>query len=219
MIVIFDLDDTLYPEILFVQSGFRAVANYLSERYGWDADEVYTEMIDLLDRLGRGAVFDELLRRRGQLRKETVRLCLSVYRLHKPTLTLAPEAVRCLARLAREPKYIVTDGNKVVQANKVIALGLLPYVRKAYITHRYGVAHAKPSTRCFELIAKREKVEFGQMVYIGDNPKKDFVNLRKLGVRTVRVLTGPYADFPAAEGFDAEVHIRSLDEFSLAIYE
>lgn len=219
MIVIFDLDDTLYPEIQFVESGFRAVANYLSERYGWDANEVYAEMIALLNQLGRGAVFDELLRRRGQLRKQTVRACLSVYRLHKPTLTLAPEAVRCLDRLADVPKYIVTDGNKLVQANKVLALGLLSQVKKAYITHRYGVAHAKPSTRCFELIAQREKVDFSQLVYIGDNPKKDFVNLRKLGVRTVRVLTGPYASYPAADGFDAEIHIRSLDEFSLALYD
>ena len=35
-ILIFDLDDTLDPEITYVQSGFHAVANALRKLYGWD---------------------------------------------------------------------------------------------------------------------------------------------------------------------------------------
>jgi putative hydrolase of the HAD superfamily len=32
------------------------------------------------------------------------------------------------------------------------------------------------------------------LIYIGDNPKKDFVNLKKDGFRTVRVMTGEHKD-------------------------
>ena len=33
MIIVFDLDDTLYEEITYVRSGFKAVASYLSQTY------------------------------------------------------------------------------------------------------------------------------------------------------------------------------------------
>ena len=36
--VVFDLDDTLYPEISFVKSGFRVVAGYLGPRFGFDQE-------------------------------------------------------------------------------------------------------------------------------------------------------------------------------------
>ena len=32
-VIIFDLDNTLYPEETYVQSGFKAVARYLSNKY------------------------------------------------------------------------------------------------------------------------------------------------------------------------------------------
>ncbi len=38
--VVFDMDDTLYDEMTFVQSGFRSVAQYLSTRFNLDKGEV-----------------------------------------------------------------------------------------------------------------------------------------------------------------------------------
>ena len=39
MILIFDLDDTLYPEIDFVKSGMRAVADFMQEKHGFDSKQ------------------------------------------------------------------------------------------------------------------------------------------------------------------------------------
>jgi putative hydrolase of the HAD superfamily len=39
MIIVFDLDDTLYEEITYVRSGFKAVANYLSKNYKIETTE------------------------------------------------------------------------------------------------------------------------------------------------------------------------------------
>ena len=50
------------------------------------------------------------------------------------------------------------------------------------------------------------------MVYVGDNPAKDFVNLIPLGMKTVRVLTGHHKDVVARPGFDAEITIPDLDQ-------
>jgi putative hydrolase of the HAD superfamily len=209
MILVFDLDDTLYPERSYVASGFRAVARMLMERYGWDADASFSTMSETLRTQGRGAIFDRLLAGHGIRRRSAVADCIRVYRSHQPDLALYPAADRMLDQLQQQP-YIVTDGHKTVQHLKVRALGLEPRCAKVFITHRYGRQHAKPSTHCFERIRERERCDWEEMVYVGDNPAKDFVNLNPLGVRTIRVLTGEHRFAKAMPGFDAEHVIEDL---------
>jgi len=218
MILVFDLDDTLYDELTFVRSGFRAVAEYGDRHWGWDAEQSYAVMLDVLARQGRGAVFDRWLSGHGVVGRAAVQRCVRVYRHHEPRLRLFPVADELLRTLARAHRlYIVTDGHKVVQANKIGALELEPRVARAYITHRYGIRNAKPSTHCFELIRRRESCRWSDMAYIGDNPAKDFVNLNPLGVQTVRVLTGSHRDVRARAGYDARHTIPDLEHFAALV--
>jgi putative hydrolase of the HAD superfamily len=207
MIVIFDLDDTLYDELTYVRSGFRAVANWGASQLGLNAEKSYSKLISIFETEGRGRVFDQWLGDSGSVR-EAVR----VYRHHNPSIVVWDAAVRAMNKLRDHPLYLVTDGHKVAQANKIAALGIASRFRHAYLTHRYGLAHAKPSTHCFRLIQKRERCDWSEMAYVGDNPSKDFVNLNTLGVPTVRVLTGQHREVVAKPGFDAKHQIRSLDE-------
>jgi putative hydrolase of the HAD superfamily len=214
MVLVFDLDDTLYDERTFVESGFRAVARLGAEQFGWDAGESFATMIAVLDREGRGAVFDRWLEQHGALSAELVTECVRVYRHHTPELELDQTAARMLPELATTHRlYVVTDGHEVVQANKIAALGVNELVEEAYITYRYGIARSKPSTYCFELIKERESCSWSEMMYVGDNPAKDFVNLNPLGVHTVRVLTGVHRDVVAAQGYDARHTIPDLAHF------
>ena len=167
-------------------------------------------MLDILGGEGRGLVFDRLLERHGHRSRTLVEQCVRIYRQHRPRIRLAPAATELLPKLSKSPLYLVTDGHKIVQSNKVAALGLLCRFRKVYLTHRYGLRHAKPSTHCFERIRARERCRWDEMVHVGDNPAKDFVNLRPLGVRTVRVLTGPHRDLAARPGYDATCRIPDL---------
>ena len=75
---------------------------------------------------------------------------------------------------------------------KADSLGLDKYFKKIVLTHRYGVKHAKPSSYCFSIIKDIENCEWIDLVYIGDDPNKDFVNLNPLGVKTIRVNTGRF---------------------------
>ena len=50
------------------------------------------------------------------------------------------------------------------------------------------------------------------MIYVGDNPAKDFVNLTPLGVQTVRVVTGEHAQIKAKPGYEAMYRIASIGE-------
>lgn len=213
MILVFDLDDTLYEELTFVKSGFRAVAVYLNEHYSIPVQTGFEFMLRKLSS-GRGRIFDDLLIAHGIFKKALVRKCVSIYRLHQPELKLYPEADACLERFRDYPLYIVTDGNKVVQNNKIKALGLDKRVKFAYITHRYGIKNAKPSPYCFLKICERERVTPKEVVYIADNPYKDFLGIKPLGFKTIRVLTGQYREVKISEQYEATISITSLTELT-----
>jgi putative hydrolase of the HAD superfamily len=219
MILIFDLDDTLYPEITFVQSGFREVANQCSEIFGLDKEECFHEMMDTLKSNGRGAVFDTLLRNRKIFSKKNVWKLMQFYRQHTPNISIPVEVKKFLKDNTFTPMYIVTDGHKCVQKNKIDALKIEKYFKKIFITHRFGLHHSKPSTYCFKLIKEFEQSEWEDMVYIGDNPVKDFINLNKLGMQTIRILSGNHANLAAKPGFNAKHTINTFNELPNLINE
>jgi putative hydrolase of the HAD superfamily len=217
MVIVFDLDDTLYDETEYVKSGFRQVARHLNITYAIDEHQAYSQMLDILKQKGRGNIFNEVLAAHGLLSKKHVRDCLSVYRLHHPQISLPESAVQCLFRFKDYPTYIVTDGNKLVQFRKVQALGLFGKVKKVFITHRYGIDKSKPSPYCFLKIQQLEKTTPDNILYIGDNAKKDFIGIKPLGFKTIRVRTGSYSEDWYSEAHEAHVIIDSLDELTPAL--
>ncbi len=214
MIIIFDLDDTLYAELTYVHSGFRAVSRYLRESCGTPEEDVFNSMCTILSQKGRGSVFDDTLRLYSLYSRGLVNRCLSVYRGHTPCIKLYPAAEECLQRLAGYPLYIVTDGNKMVQHRKLAALQLYGRVRRCFITHRFGLRHAKPGSYCFEKIIRAEQASPEEALYVGDNPAKDFVGIKPLGFRTVRVLTGNHRHTQADEQHEAHYRIEDLNDFT-----
>ncbi len=209
MIIVFDLDDTLYDELTYVESGFRAVACFMHDQLSIPVREVLNFMLGELKK-GRGHIFDDALKKFGKYSRVNVKKALSIYRSHKPEIHLYPEAENCLKRLQKFPLYIVTDGNKNVQANKIKSLNLEKMVKKVFITYRHGREKSKPSPYCFQKIASMEKVSPGEVVYIGDNPTKDFVGIKPHGFKTIRVLTGQYKDLVISDKHEADISIKSL---------
>lgn len=205
MILVFDLDDTLYDELTYVRSGFRAVAEWGETFLGIDTERSFKQLNEIYDRDGRGHVFDVWLAGRASISK-----AVAVYRHHEPRIELWESAKNVITSLCNHPIYIVTDGHKIVQDKKLAALGLRRYVRHAYITHRYGLSRAKPSTFCFELIARREGRPLSELIYVADNPTKDFVGLNAIGAHTIRVMTGQHCKIVARPGFDAQNRISDL---------
>lgn len=214
MIPIFDLDDTLYDESTFVESGIRAVSRWMSQSYGLPQKMCFANMMLVLEREGRGKIFDKVLNDNGIYSKASVLSCLRIYRHHTPKIELHLEARNLLKGLAGKHIYLVTDGHKDVQANKVSALGLWSTFEKVFITHRYGIKNAKPSLHCFQIIKDREACHWNDLIYIGDNPVKDFVSLNKVGAHTVRLMKGQHKHVVAKKGYDAEHCIKNISEFS-----
>ena len=62
------------------------------------------------------------------------------------------------------------------------------------------------------MIKKKEKCDWKDLIYIGDNPEKDFINLNIKGATTIRVLTGAHSKKKAKKGYDAKYKIKNIGD-------
>lgn len=181
-VVVFDLDDTLYKEVDYVYSGYRAVAAKVATDYGVDGPTAYRWMADAF---GRGEnPFDAL--EAGLGLTLPVAELVELYRTHKPDLHLGGEAEALLTalRAAGCRLGIITDGRSTGQRNKLEALGLFRYFDEADILISEETGKDKTSPDNFEYFC-RTYPQAEAFFYVGDNPRKDFLHPNRLGWSTI----------------------------------
>jgi len=189
--VIFDLDGTLFDEKDFVKSGFRAVSVYLAAKYRINEDIIYDYLMREFDLGLRRKNFDALVKN-FSLTEETVSDLVKVYRMHRPNVRLYSDAEALLSHL-RDEQYrlgLITDGNAITQRKKIQALGLANSFDEIIITEELGEGCQKPSDVAYKLMIRKLNVRPEECVYVGDNPVKDFIPAKKLGITTIRVRRG-----------------------------
>ena len=95
------------------------------------------------------------------------------------------------------------------QRRKIRALGLEQFISCRVITDELGREFWKPSLEPYRRVMAQFPGPAEGYVYIGDNPRKDFIGARQLGWRTVRVrrAEGEHADYQpiATEAAEAEI--------------
>ena len=202
--VLFDLDNTLYPEIEFVKSGFRAVAHYLSSRHYLDREALVERMLGILDREGRGKIFDTLLRDLDMYSEETVRLLVFLYRSHCPTIPLYDETLPTLS-LLREKGFrlgVITNGMASVQRSKVRALGIADLFNVIIYTDEIGRDYWKPSTVPYQIALNLLDVEPAEGIYVGNDLAKDFLGANTLGMSTIQLKRSMQREYMQNENTD-----------------
>lgn len=186
--LVLDVDDTLYMEHTYVASGFRAAGTWFAEVHG--VDRLTEVALALFESGVRGDIFDRALSElgvppEGRLVQELV----GRYRAHQPDIELLSDA-RALIEAASERHLqlaVITDGPAQSQRAKISSLGIAPACDIIIVTSDYVGVRPKPDPSAFELIQERWGLDSDSLVYIGDNPLKDFVAPHELGWRTVRV--------------------------------
>ena len=217
--LVFDLDDTLYPEMDYVHSGFRVVAGRLAGE-NVDTEEIYQILCKVFDSGERRQVFNVVLEQLHQEPSEQVIAELvGVYRCHRPMLQL-DEAVRnTLLKLRDKYKLgLITDGFLPAQRLKVEALILQNAFDHIIYTEQLGRQYWKPSLKPFEMMEQILDCRQKECVYIADNPAKDFVGPNKLGWRTIQVKLPDWihADSDTAPEGRAEMVINAVNELQTA---
>lgn len=186
-LVIFDMDDTLYPERDFVYSGYRAVAEKVYLDLGLDIE---SDLKSAFEEGCRGDLFSKVFNRLERPQEESyIKELVQLYRSHKPRLQpcLDSNIIKEL-KASGQKIALVSDGWLEVQRNKFEALGLSEYFDEVIFTDELGGREFwKPNPKAFELICERLDIEPTRAVYVADNPKKDFIAPNKIGIKTVQI--------------------------------
>ena len=185
--ILFDLDDTLYPENEFVLSGYRAVARETALRGECEYNDAVDCMQTAFYAAGRKEVFPGLLARFPGLCM-TLEDMVRVYREHIPEICLFPGYGSLLEEFGK--KYhlgMITDGLPYVQRGKVSALGIEELFEKIIYTWDYGEERQKPHLYPFALMLESLRITPESALFVGDNPEKDGRGALDAGMVYVRV--------------------------------
>lgn len=188
--VVFDLDDTLYLERDYVASGFRHVSNAVCEYCDAPIQEIFNFLWCEFEAGVRGDAFNRLIARyRSLTPRWIVEDLVEVYRSHQPVIELLPNIKELLGALvkARVRLALLTDGPVAAQSCKIAALGLTDWFNFLVLTDIWGTEYRKPHPRGFRTTMGLLGLPAEQLVYVGDNPEKDFQTPRGMGWGTVRL--------------------------------
>lgn len=237
--IIFDLDDTLYKELDFVYGGFKEVCIYLANKYNEDQKKLYKDTLDILKKHGRGKIFNRICEKYNM--EEDIKDLVRIYREAKPKITLYEDAEYILKYLKtkwdssqvlldkiesnvskplidKEESYynigIITDGKASVQWHKINLLGIEKMVDKIIVTDDYGLEFWKPHEFAYREMLKYFNCNKEQCIYIGDNPHKDFIGAKKVGMKTIRVIreVGDHMNTVLDVEYEADKKISNLKE-------
>jgi HAD superfamily hydrolase (TIGR01549 family) len=196
--VILDLDDTLYAEKEYVKSGFS---------YLCDTEDCMKGEFDRLWKYFEKGVhpIDSLLKEKDLYSETLKKKLLTKYRYHIPDIHLYPGVLDFLKEWkGHNPQNklgLITDGRVEGQNNKINALAIRVAFDEIIITDELAGLHGdvrrfrKPNPLAFQIMRERLGIDYSQLVYIGDNPKKDFQAPLRLGMQVIQFIPedGVYA--------------------------
>jgi putative hydrolase of the HAD superfamily len=176
---VFDLDDTLFPEIEFLKSAYRHIANELKPVL---EEDIYEEMFTRYK--SKENVFKWVAALEKAVHKPiTTDWLIKEYREHVPLVELNSAAALFLEQVKKLsiPAGLITDGRSITQRNKLKSLGIDNYFRDIIISEEFG--SEKPDERNFLFF--QNKYPGSEFYFFGDNTVKDFIVPIKLGWSTV----------------------------------
>jgi putative hydrolase of the HAD superfamily len=185
--IVFDLDDTLYPYRRFLSSGFRQVARYLERTAGLDARTTWRRLLAASRGPSRGQELQAVTAEAGVPARDLAKLS-ALIRDHEPDLRLPAVSLRVLRRLRAEGWRlgVLTNGDPVVQARKVRALGVLPCVDAIVYATACGTGQGKPDPAAFAEVARRLGVAPRRVVMVGDDEACDVAGAIGAGMHAIR---------------------------------
>ncbi|MEC9485495.1 MAG: HAD-IA family hydrolase [Candidatus Izemoplasma sp.] len=213
--IIFDLDDTLISEKDYVVSGFNAVSKYVSNKVEKNTSEQIFEILQNLHNTNPNKVFNRMIDDLNFGSEIDVKELIDVYRSHKPVISFFEGVLPVINKL-KDQNYklgIITDGYFITQKKKLESLNINNLFDEIIMTDELGKEYWKPSVIPFELMSKKLNIHYSEMIYIGDNPRKDFYVSAVHPITTVRIYReGYYKDSNYFQNVKEKFLINKLEE-------
>lgn len=220
-LVAFDLDDTLISEFEYIKSGYKAVSREFSKKYNLSENETFERLMSLFSENSKN-VFNRLLDEYGiNYEKDDIMSIVKVYREHIPKISFFDDVIPTISILKNKgiKLSIITDGYAITQKNKLSAVCADKYFDEIIITDLLGREFWKPHPKSFEILKEKFGFDWDEIVYVGDNPEKDFYISKNYPVKTVRIARekSVYKDSEYREGIKEDILIDKLTDLDRVI--
>lgn len=186
--IIFDLDDTLIDEYKYTFSAFNEISYKLSNDFKLSKNQIFNDLVQLYEE-SKKQVFNRFYDSKNHTISENkLKELIFLYRSHFPNnYSLEKKVLKELKRLKNRGIRlgIITDGFKESQQNKIKAAHLDKLFDCIIITDEMGREYWKPHLASYQKIQSFFDLPFKEMVYVGDNIKKDFIAPQKLGMSCI----------------------------------
>ena len=214
--VIFDLDDTLISESEYVKSGFRAVSNYLEQQYEINNEIIYKELMHLYKENSKNIFNRWFESNKIKYTEKQIKKIVKIYRQHNPNIEFYPDVLSTLKFLKEnEIKVaIITDGYIETQKAKLKVINAYKIFDEIIITDELGKEFWKPHPKAFEIMKQKLGMDFDEMIYVGDNPEKDFYISSIYNITCIRIKRedGIYKDRDYKNNVKEKYSIKNLNE-------
>ncbi len=169
-LIIFDLDDTLYPEQDYLFASYNSIARFVSGITGGDHNVYYDYLKNSFLQDGRIGLFNSFIERFGLNSRVSVDDMLIIMRSTHCSLHLYNKAELLLSYLneAKIGVAILTNGNIIQQKNKITSLMIEEFCPsiKVYYASDY---EPKPSPKGVLAIIKDFNVLAKDVMFVGDS--------------------------------------------------
>lgn len=202
--IVFDLDDTLIPEIDYLKSAFQEIA-----------DSIDTSNKNLFDEMVQWYQDKEnvFLKLQNQYNKISISDLKNKYRNHFPNFNAKSENRELLLELKRKGHFLglITDGYSVTQRNKIKALDIENFFDLIVISEEIG--SEKPNEINYSVFH-----QFGtkENYYIGDNVSKDFITPNRLRWKSICLIDNGTnihkQDFEIEKDYQPHFKVNNLRE-------
>jgi putative hydrolase of the HAD superfamily len=213
--IIFDLDDTLYPQIEYTRQCLFYSSSLISELSNHSQNEIEGILNHILESKGieYRHIYDDLFEQLAFDGFPYLKGILAKFRQCKPTLQLYNETYSVLVELKKTfILALLTDGHVKIQEYKIENLQIRHFFDYLLITDSLGIENRKPSVKPYREILNRINLPSHNCIYVGNDPNKDFIGAKQLGIKTVRINQGEYRDIRVSEQFDSDFSINNISD-------
>ncbi|MGC6415295.1 MAG: HAD family hydrolase [Bacteroidia bacterium] len=184
--IIFDLDNTLYDENVYLELVFTEF--FKKNNIDYDISSILTDKF----RLKANDIFGEVLKDINEYSHKKQEALFELYKYINCKISLYDDAYDLISFLnIKNIKLgIITNGVIEAQKNKVKCLDLETKIDKIIYARSWGKEFEKPNPRPFAEALKLLKAKPSEVLYIGDNPKTDIMGAKAIGIKSVRYLNG-----------------------------
>lgn len=158
--IIFDLDNTVYDQRDFDFEVYTQLFN---------SPVLANNLLTYKQKMPYGytKLFNDFLDKENI--DKSVKECIDFYRSYEPKLDNCPSLLPLISSLKNSNIYLISNGYKKLQLNKIKALKLLNSFKKIIILDPSETIHLKPDSKAFVQL----NISTENSIYIGDNLEID----------------------------------------------